>query len=161
MIQEDIEKKIRHMNKKKLFLLIASSMSSITQQVIYYRKSKYGNHYSKYEIDVWLYLQQKILEGPISPYEVYPEEFSEDAQDFIEELIKEKFIESSNNLYVLDHLEFLLSEKNTEWIKILDRVTLKKYTVIVVVPNEYRYMLPVKAYDYVEVIWRRMGDNEN
>ena len=54
----------------------------------------------RYYIDVGLYLQHKILEGPISTYEVYPEEFSEDAQDFIEELIKEKFIESSNSLYV-------------------------------------------------------------
>ena len=152
MIQEEIEKKIRSMDKRKLLFLFGEHMSGKTQVVINFLKSKYGNDYSKYYIDVGLYLQQKILEGPISTYEVYPEEFSEDAQDFIEELINEKFKDSSGNLYVLDHLEFLLSEKNTEWIKILDRVTLKKYTVIVVVPNEYRYMLPVKAYDYVEVI---------
>ncbi|AST58022.1 atpase AAA [Thermoanaerobacterium thermosaccharolyticum] len=152
MIQEEIEKKIRNMDKRKLLFLFGEHMSGKTREVIDFLKRKYGDEYSKHYIDVGLYLQQKILEGPISTYEIYPEEFSEDVQVFFEELINEKFIDSSNNLYVLDHLEFLLSEKNSDWIKVLDRVTLKKYTVIVVVPNEYRHMLPVKAYDYVEVV---------
>ncbi|WP_129723505.1 hypothetical protein [Xylanivirga thermophila] len=152
MIQKEIEKKIRSMDKRKLLFLFGEHLSGKTRAAIGFLKSRYEDEYSKYYIDVGLYLQQKILEGSISKYRIYPEEFSEDAQDFIEELINEKFVNNPNSVYVLDHLEFLLSEKSTDWIKVLARVTLKKHTVIVIVPNEYRNMMPVKAYDYIEIV---------
>ena len=47
-------------------------------------------------------------------------------------------------------MEFLLSEKYTGWIKLLDKVTLNERTAIVVVPSEYEKRLPLNAYRYLK-----------
>ena len=40
-------------------------------------------------------------------------------------------------------MEFLLSEKYVGWIKILDKITVKNKTAIIVVPSEYEKSLPL------------------
>lgn len=152
MIEDELERKIEGMDKRKLLFLFGEHLSGKTNTVIEYLKRKLGENFKDHYIDVGLYIQKIIQKEYISKYEIYPDEFIDDSKDIFEQLIEDRFIEGSNNLYVLDHLEFLLSESITEWISILDRLVTKKYTVIVVVPNEFRNILPIRAYDYLEVV---------
>lgn len=152
MIQDELERKIEGMDKRKLLFLLGEHLSGKTNTVIKYLKSKFDEDYKDHYIDVGLYIQKVIQKEYISKYEIYPDEFIDDSKDIFKQLIEEKLIECSNNLYVLDHLEFLLSENITEWISMLDRLVTKKFTVIVVVPNEFKNILPIRAYDYLEVV---------
>ena len=65
-----------------------------------------------------------------------------------QKLVEEEYEEK--DLLVFDHMEFLLSERYTGWIKLLDKVTLNDRTAIVVVPSEYEKSLPLNAYRYLK-----------
>ena len=95
-----------------------------------------------------LFIKSKITDEHVDLYRIYPTEFVGDA-DVFKQLIKEKY--QDKDLIVLDHMEFLLSEKYVGWIKILDKITVKNKTAIIVVPSEYEKSLPLFAYKYLKV----------
>lgn len=144
-----IETALKGMGQRKMLFIIGEHLSGKTQLIKDFLINTYGEEYvDKYYVDVGLYIKDRVKEGYLDTYEVYPEEFREDAGFFFEELVDEKYRDA--NLIVFDHMEFLLSEKYTGWIKILDRKTVEENTAIVIVPSEYRDSLPLRAYKYIE-----------
>ena len=54
-----------------------------------------------------MYIKERISDGYLDRYKMYPEEFREDAEVFFSELVKERY---RDNKLRFDHMEFLLSE---------------------------------------------------
>lgn len=144
-----IESALNSMGQRRLLFIIGNHLSGKTKLVKEFLSKKYADDMESHYADVGLYMKNKVNAGYIETYEVYPEEFVEDADTFFKQLVHEKFGES--NFVVFDHMEFLLSEKYTGWISILDRITLNYNTAIVVTPIEYKDSLPLRAYKYIEI----------
>jgi len=144
-----IESALNSMGQRRLLFVIGDHLRGKTKLVKEFLSKKYADDMELHYADVGLYMKNKVNEGYIETYEIYPEEFVEDASTFFKQLANEKY--AKNNLIVFDHMEFLLSEKYTGWISILDRITLNDNTAIVVVPSEYKESLPLRAYKYVEI----------
>jgi len=145
---ETIESTLNSMGQRKILFVIGEHLSGKTKLVKEFLKKHNGYNYSQY-VDVGLYIKSKIDDIYLEKYKTYPDEFIEDAEDFFNELIEEKY--KDNKLIVFDHMEFLLSEKYIGWIKLLDKVTSKDNIAIVVVPNEYVQGLPLQAYKHIIV----------
>lgn len=146
----NIETILNGMGQRKILFVIGEHLKGKTFRVNEFLKNKYGEeNISKHYTDVGLYMKDRVSEGYLDTYEIYPKEFKADAEDFFINLVEEKYRDS--NLIVFDHMEFLLSEKYTGWIKILDKKTVKENTAIVIVPSEYKDSLPLRAYKYIEV----------
>lgn len=144
-----IESVINGMGQRKMLFVIGEHLSGKTKLVKDFLSVRYGQDAEKHYVDIGLYIKENVNEGYLDTYEIYPEEFKEDAEEFFKQLIEEKYKE--NNLMVFDHMEFLLSEKYTGWIKLLDRATLRDNIAIVVVPSEYEDSLPLRAYKHIKI----------
>lgn len=136
------------MGHRKLLFIIGDHLCGKTRLVKSYLQSVYGEEADRYYIDVGLYVQDKLTKENLKIYELFPEEFHSDAEALFEQLVEKEY--RDKDLIVFDHMEFLLSEKYTGWIKILDKVTLKDKKAIVVVPSEYEKSLPLKAYKHLK-----------
>ena len=146
----NIETILNGMGQRKILFIIGEHLKGKTFGVKEFIKSKYGEeNISKHYIDVGLYMKDRVSNAHLDTYEIYPKEFKEDAECFFIDLVEEKYKDSS--LIVFDHMEFLLSEKYNGWIKILDKITVKENTAIVIVPSEYKDSLPLRAYKYIEI----------
>lgn len=138
------------MGQRKVLFILGEHLSGKTKLIKEFLVNNYGEeNIHKHYIDVGLYMKDKINKGHLDVYEIYPEEFKTDAEVFFKELAESKYGDS--NLIVFDHMEFLLSEKYTGWIKIIDKKAMEENTAIVIVPNEYKDSLPLRAYKYIEV----------
>jgi len=146
---ERIENILDSMGQRRMLFIIGDHLSGKTKLVKECLVSWFGQDSDGHYVDVGLYIKNKIADGYLDTYKIYPEEFREDAEDFFSQLIEEKY--KDNKLVVFDHMEFLLSEKYIGWIRLLDRVTLKDNTAIIVVPSEYEKSLPLLAYKYIRV----------
>lgn len=145
-----IETALKSMGQRKVLFIIGEHLSGKTQLIKNFLINNYGEeNINKYYIDVGMYIKDKVNSGYLDTYEIYPEEFKVDAEDFFKELAEDKYKDS--NLLVFDHMEFLLSEKYTGWIKILDKKTIEENTAIVIVSSEYKDKLPLMAYKYIEM----------
>lgn len=148
MVRE-IDNIIMSMGHRKLLFLIGDHLSGKTDLVKEYLSEIYGDSADEYYVDVGLYIQKNICKDKLDLYKIFPEEFNSDVETLFNQLIDEKYKKAE--LLVFDHMEFLLSEEYTGWIKSLDKVTLNEKTAIVVVPNEYKGSLPLNAYRYIEI----------
>ena len=145
-----IETALKSMGQRKVLFIIGEHLSGKTKLIKKFLTNSYGeeNLYKHY-IDVGMYIKDKVNSGHLDIYDIYPEEFKVDVEVFFKELVEDQYRES--NLLVFDHMEFLLSEKYTGWIKILDKMTIEENTAVVIVPSEYRDSLPLRAYKYIEM----------
>lgn len=145
----EIDNIIMSMGHRKLLFLIGDHLVGKTDLVKKYLNEKYGNRAEEHYVDVGLYIQKNICKNKLNLYKIFPEEFNSDVEILFNQLIDDKYEEIE--LLVFDHMEFLLSEEYTGWIKLLDKMTLNEKTAIVVVPNEYKGSLPLNAYRYIEI----------
>lgn len=143
-----IQSSLNSMGHRKLLFIIGDHLCGKTEAVKRYLLQAYGEHANKHYVDVGLYIQERITEEKIKIYKMFPEEFSSDVEILFQQLIDEKY--EGKDLLVFDHMEFILSERYTGWIKLLDRLTLNDKKAIVVVPSEYERSLPLKAYKYLK-----------
>lgn len=148
MVRE-IDNIIMSMGHRKLLFLIGDHLSGKTDLVKEYLNKRYGDRAEEHYVDVGLYIQKNICKDKLDLYKIFPEEFNSDVEILFNQLIDDKYEEIE--LLVFDHMEFLLSEEYTGWIKLLDKVTLNEKTAIVVVPKEYKGSLPLNAYRYIEI----------
>jgi len=146
---ERIETILNSMGQRKILFIIGEHLSGKTKLAKDCLARWFGQDADKHYVDVGLYIKSKVADGYLDTYRIYPEEFREDAEGFFKQLIEEVY--KDNKLIIFDHMEFLLSEKYIGWIRLLDRVTLKDNTAIVVVPSEYEKSLPLLAYKYLRV----------
>lgn len=137
------------MGQRRLLFIVGDHLSGKTKLIKEFLKKRFYNDWDKHYVDVGLYMQNKIDDGYLDIYRIYPEEFSEDAKVFFRDLISEKY--NDNSFMVFDHMEFLLSEKFTGWISILDKITLSKNAAVVIIPSEYKDSLPLRAYRHIEI----------
>lgn len=144
---KQIEDILNSMGHRKLLFIIGDHLCGKTEIVRDYLKQSYGEDADKHYIDVGLYIQKGISEEKLKLYKLFPEEFTSDVEILFEQLIEDEYEEK--DLLVFDHMEFLLSEKYTGWIKALDKVTLNDRKAIVVIPSEYEKSLPLNAYRYL------------
>lgn len=147
---KSIENALKSMGQRKVLFILGDHLIGKTKLIKEFLKSNYGEeNIHKHYIDVGLYIKDRVNKEYIDTYEIYPEEFKADAEIFFKELVDEKYKDS--NIIVFDHMEFLLSEKYTGWIKILDKKAMEENTAVVIVPSEYKDSLPLRAYKYIEV----------
>lgn len=147
---ETIENTINGMGQRKMLFIIGEHLSGKTQMLKKFLVDRYGEEgLEKHYEDVGLYMMNKVREGYIDTYKVYPKEFKEDAAEFFNELVESKYNEC--NLVVFDHMEFLLSENYSGWIKILGEKTMERNTAIIVIPSDYKDNLPLGSYKYIEI----------
>lgn len=146
---ERIETILNSMGQRKILFIVGEHLSGKTKLVKDCLTRWFGQDADSHYVDVGLYIKSKVAEGYLDTYKIYPEEFREDAEGFFKQLIEEMY--KDNRLVVFDHMEFLLSEKYIGWIRLLDRVTVKDNTAIVIVPSEYEKSLPLLAYKYLRV----------
>lgn len=144
-----IETTLNSMGQRKILFIVGEHLSGKTKSVKDCLTRWFGQDADSHYIDVGLYIKNKVSEGYLDTYKIYPEEFREDAEGFFNQLIEEMY--KDNKLVVFDHMEFLLSEKYIGWIRFLDKVTVKDNTAIVIVPSEYEKSLPLLAYKYLRV----------
>lgn len=145
-----IETALKSMGQRKVLFIIGEHLSGKTKLIQEFLINNYGKeNINKYYIDVGMYIKDKVNNGYLDTYEIYPEEFKVDAEEFFKDLVEDKY--KNSNLLIFDHMEFLLSEKYTGWIKILDKKTIEENTAIVIVPSEYKDKLPLMAYKYIEM----------
>ncbi|MBP2033296.1 AAA+ ATPase superfamily predicted ATPase [Clostridium algifaecis] len=145
-----IENALKSMGQRKVLFILGDHLVGKTKLIKEFLKSNYGEeNIHKHYIDVGLYIKDRVNKEYLDTYEIYPEEFKSDAEIFFKELVDEKYKDS--NIIVFDHMEFLLSEKYTGWIKILDKKAMEENTAVVIVPSEYKDSLPLRAYKYIEV----------
>lgn len=145
-----IENALKSMGQRKVLFIIGDHLIGKTKLIKEFLKNNYGEeNIHKHYIDVGIYIKDRVNKGYLDTYEIYPEEFKADAEVFFKELVDEKYNDS--NIIVFDHMEFLLSEKYTGWIKILDKKVMEENTAIVIVPSEYKDSLPLRAYKYIEM----------
>lgn len=136
------------MGHRKLLFIVGDHLSGKTELVKNYLQQSYGQNADKHYIDVGLYIQKSIPKENLKIYKLFPEEFNSDMKTIFQKLVEEEYEEK--DLLVFDHMEFLLSEKYTGWIKLLDKATLNERAAIVVVPSEYEKSLPLNAYRYLK-----------
>ena len=146
---ERIESILDSMGQRRMLFIIGDHLSGKTKLVKDCLVRWFGQDSESHYVDVGLYIKDKVADEYLDIYKIYPEEFREDAEGFFNQLIEEKY--KDNRLVVFDHMEYLLSEKYTGWIRLLDKVTLKDNTAIIVVPTEYEKSLPLLAYKYLRV----------
>jgi hypothetical protein len=146
---ERVENILNSMGQRRMLFIIGDHLSGKTKLVKECLVRWFGQDSNDHYVDVGLYIKERISDGYLDRYKMYPEEFREDAEVFFSELVKERY--RDNKLVVFDHMEFLLSEKYIGWIRLLDRVTSKDNTAIVVVPEEYEGGLPLSAYEHLRV----------
>ncbi|MGI6227756.1 MAG: hypothetical protein ACOYJ1_16065 [Peptococcales bacterium] len=146
---EQIDNALESMGQRRILFIIGDHLSGKTRLVKDYLFHRFGQDADSYYVDVGLFIKSKITDEHVDLYRIYPTEFVGDADVFFKQLIKEKY--QDKDLIVLDHMEFLLSEKYVGWIKILDKITVKNKTAIIVVPSEYEKSLPLFAYKYLKV----------
>ncbi|SHJ57262.1 hypothetical protein SAMN05444401_3330 [Clostridium amylolyticum] len=145
-----IENALKSMGQRKVLFIIGDHLIGKTKLIKEFLKNNYGEeNIHKHYIDVGIYIKDRVNKGYLDTYEIYPEEFKADAEVFFKELVDEKYNDS--NIIVFDHMEFLLSEKYTGWIRILDKKAMEENTAIVIVPSEYKDSLPLRAYKYIEM----------
>ncbi|WP_270215371.1 hypothetical protein [Clostridium butyricum] len=145
-----IENALKSMGQRKVIFILGDHLIGKTKLIKEFLISNYGEeNIIKHYIDVGLYIKDRVNKGYLDTYEIYPEEFKADSEIFFKELVEEKYKDS--NIIVFDHMEFLLSEKYSGWIKILDKKAMEKNTAIVIVPSEYKESLPLRAYKYIEI----------
>lgn len=145
-----IENKIGSMDKRKVLFITGEHNSGKTNLAIKYLKNKYGEDYKSHYIDVGMYLKERLLKSRLKIYKLYPPEFIGDAEEIFKGLVSENY-NTHGNIVVFDHLEFILSENYTGWISILDKITSYTHSAIVLIPNEYKEMLPLNAYQNINV----------
>lgn len=145
-----VETALRSMGQRRILFIIGNHLCGKTELTKEFLISKYGKeNFNKHYIDVGLYIKDRVNDGYLENYKIYPEEFKIDAEEFFKELVENGYKDST--LLIFDHMEFLLSEKYTGWIKILDDKTLEENIAIVIVPSEYIDSLPLRAYKYIEM----------
>lgn len=154
-----IEDMLSSMAHRKLLFIIGDHLCGKTALVKGYLQKFYGENADKHYIDVGLYMQEKVPKEKLELYELFPEEFGSDAKVLFQTLVKEAY--EGKELLVFDHMEFLLSEKYTGWIKPLDKVTLNDKKAIVVVPSEYESSLPLNAYRYLKYNTQEESSHED
>ncbi len=140
---------LNSMGHRKLLFIIGDHLCGKTELVKEYLQQIYGENADKHYIDVGLYIQERIPKEKLKVYKLFPEEFNSDAEFLFQKLVEEEYGEK--DLLVFDHMEFLLSERYTGWIKLLDKVTLNDRKAIVVIPSEYEESLPLNAYRYFKI----------
>lgn len=146
---KQIENMLNSMGHRKLLFIIGDHLCGKTELVKEYLQQIYGENADKHYIDVGLYIQERIPKEKLKVYKLFPEEFNSDAEFLFQKLVEEEYGEK--DLLVFDHMEFLLSERYTGWIKLLDKVTLNDRKAIVVIPSEYEESLPLNAYRYFKI----------
>ena len=150
MMIKTIEDAVNGIGQRKILFVIGEHLSGKTQMLNGFLIDRYGEeNLDKHYEDVGLYIMNKVTKGYIDTYKVYPGEFKEDADDFFKELVEDKYKDC--NLVVFDHMEFLLSENYTGWLKILGMKTMEENTAIVVVPIDYKDSIPLGSYKYIEL----------
>ncbi len=145
---KQIENTINSMGHRKLLFIIGDHLCGKTELVKKYLQRCYGENAEKHYIDVGLSIQKRIPKENLKIYKLFPEEFNSDVKKIFQKLVEEKY--EGIDLLVFDHMEFLLSERYTGWIKLLDKVTLNDKAAIVVVPSEYEKSLPLNAYRFIK-----------
>lgn len=146
---KQINNALASMGQRRILFIIGDHLSGKTRLVKEFLLDKFGQEADAHYIDVGLYVKDRITQEHLDTYRIYPTEFISDADTFFKQLIKEKY--QDKNLIAFDHMEFLLSEGYKGWIKLLNRITMKDNTAIIVVPNEYEKSLPLFAYKYIKV----------
>lgn len=150
MIEGLIENKLASMDKRKILFITGEHSSGKTEHVINYLKSKYGSNYNSHYVDVGMYLKERLQNNRLKIYRLYPAEFLDDAEVIVQGLIKDKY-STKGNVIVFDHLEFILSENYIGWISILDKVTSYVNSAIILIPSEYKDLLPLNAYQNINI----------
>lgn len=150
MLENTIDNKINSMDKRKILFIIGEHGTKKTKEAINYLKMKFGDNYKDHYIDIGLYIKNKLDDDMIKTYEIYPKKFNKDCETLFSDLINEK-MNGKGNILVLDHMEFMLSENFMKWIDILEEATLYSNTAIVIIPTEYKGMLPIYAYQCIEM----------
>jgi archaellum biogenesis ATPase FlaH len=146
MLKHEIQSKLSSMAKRKLLFILGEHQTGKTEGVQAFLKDRYKENWNKYYVDIGLYLQKRINQEQIETYDIFPDEFVDDSISFINEIIMSK----REELLVFDHCEWLFSEEQTEWLKLLIREAEEKRTIIIIVPTEYRGLIPAHAYSVIE-----------
>lgn len=147
---KSIETTLKSMGQRKILFIIGEHLTGKTKLLKEFLINNYGEeNIHKHYIDLGLYIKDRVTKEYLDVYEIYPQEFKVDAETFFKELVEDKY--KNSNLIVFDHMEFLLSEKYTGWIKILDKKAMEENTAIVIVPSEYKDSLPLRAFKYIEL----------
>ncbi|WP_236799320.1 hypothetical protein [Bacillus cereus] len=134
------------MAKRKLLFIVGEHKTGKTEEIQSFLKEKFGDSWIDYYIDLGLHLQNEISQDQIDTYSFFPQEFENDSLTIIKNLLKKNQV----NFFVLDHCEWLFSENQTEWLKLLMRETEDKRTIILIVPEEYKGYVPIHAYSFIE-----------
>lgn len=145
MLKHSINSKLSSMAKRKLLFIIGEHQKGKTKGVIDYLVERFGDFWGNHYIDLGLYLQKKISEEQIDIYEMFPQEFEYDSVNIISQLFNNK----KEDFLVIDHCEWLLAENQTDWLKILMSETEDNRTIIVIVPEGYRELVPSHAYSVI------------
>ncbi|WP_284141762.1 hypothetical protein [Virgibacillus sp. LDC-1] len=145
MLNHKIHSKLSSMAKRKLLFVIGEHQSGKTNGVQDYLVERFGNYWNDYYVDMGLYLQKEISAEQIETYSMFPEEFEYDSVNIISQLFKNK----QEEFLVIDHCEWLFAENQTAWLKVLMRETEESRTIIAIVPEEYRELVPTHAYSFI------------
>ncbi|WP_121661846.1 hypothetical protein [Metabacillus litoralis] len=145
MLKHRINSKLSSMAKRKLLFIIGEHQKGKTNGVKDYLIERFGDSWDKHYIDLGLYLQEEVRQEQIDTYSMFPEEFEYDSVNIIAQLFNNK----EDDLLVIDHCEWLFAEKQTEWLKIIMSETEENRTIIVIVPDEFRELVPSHAYSVI------------